>query len=347
MTSYANYISKLYRPAVEKEVNRDYVRLDRNEPPFSAFEIIDTFLSNEDLKSLNHYPELYTLYKNISHLFHINTQELLLTHGSEQGIRYVFDTFLDEGNEVIFLDPSYAMYDVYSYYNKAQVKNIKFGNSRVIPLSEVISAITNNTRLFVLANPNNPTGSVFSFNEILQIAEHTLKNNTIFLLDEAYYYYYKINTLPLIKKMSNLIITRSLSKAWGLAGARIGMVFSNPKNIDLLAKQRPMHEINQLSVLICEKLLSHSDEIISANVKQVSKWKNIFKSSSLNNLEYLDTEGNYVLLKSTTYEKHRRLFAKEKIIPKMDFSTPCLKDCFRISVGDDAIMNRLISILDS
>ncbi len=76
-----------------------------------------------------------------------------------------------------------------------------------------------------------------------------VKNNTIFLLDEAYYYYYKINTLPLIKKMSNLIITRSMSKAWGLAGARIGMVFSNPKNIDLLAKQRPMHEINQLSVL--------------------------------------------------------------------------------------------------
>jgi len=346
MNDYENYISKLYRPSPEKEMDDDFVRLDRNEPPFSAFEVIDGVISNDELKSLNHYPEIYSLYQKIAKLFHQETQQLLLTHGSEQGIRYVFDTFLDSGDEVVYLDPSYAMYDVYSYYKKAKINKIEFGKSRVIDLSQIYKAVSHNTRLFVLANPNNPTGSVFTIKEIIKIAQHTFNNNTIFLLDEAYFYYYKIDTLNLIKQFPNLIITRSLSKAWGLAGARVGLVFSNSKNISLLSKQKPMHEINQLSILVCDKVLSHADEIVSANVNQVKKWKEIFKAASLSNLEYLETEGNYFLLKSKTYEIHKRLLFDEKFIPKMDFPTACLKNCFRFSVGNDYVMNRLISIFN-
>ena len=340
-----NYIGKLYRPSTEKKIGDEFIRLDRNEPPFSAFEVIDGFLSNHELKSLNHYPEVYSLYQKIAKLFQQDIQQLLLTHGSEQGIRYVFDTFLDSGDEVVYFDPSYAMYDVYSYYKKAKVIKIKFGESRVISLDQVFKAVSHDSRLFVLANPNNPTGSVFTIKEIIRIAEHTLNNKTLFLLDEAYFYYYKIDTLPLIKEFSNLIITRSFSKAWGLAGARIGLVFSNTKYISLLSKQKPMHEINQLSVLLCEKVLPHSEEIVSANVSQVTKWKEKFKAAMLANLKYIDTEGNYFLLESKTYEKHKRLLFNEKFIPKMDFSSPCLKNCFRFSVSNDKVMQRLISIL--
>ena len=345
MNNYENYIGELYRPSAEKKMDDTFVRLDRNEPPFSAFEIIDGIISNHELKSLNHYPEVYSLYQKIAKLFQQEIKQLLLTHGSEQGIRYVFETFLDSGDEVVFLDPSYAMYDVYAYYKKAKVKKIKFGTSRVIYLDQIYKAVSHNTRLFVLANPNNPTGSVFTIKEIIKIAKHTLINKTIFLLDEAYFYYYKIDTLPLIKQFPNLIITRSFSKAWGLAGARVGLVFSNSNYISLLSKQKPMHEINQLSVLVCEKVLSHAEAIVSANVNQVTKWKEKFKAAKLTNLEYLETEGNYFLLESKNYEKHKSLLFNKKFIPKMDFSTPCLKNCFRFSVGNDNVMHRLISIL--
>ena len=112
-----------------------------------------------------------------------------------------------------------------------------------------------------------------SIKEIIRIAEHTLKNKTLFLLDEAYFYYYKIDSLSLIEQFPNLIITRSFSKAWGLAGARMGLIFSNKNNISLLWRQKPMHEINQLSKLVCEKILPHEEKIIGTNVSQVEKWK--------------------------------------------------------------------------
>ena len=148
MTDYENYIGKLYRPSPEKKIDDEFIRLDRNEPPFSAFEVIDGFLSNHELKSLNHYPEVYSLYKKIAKLFQLDVQQLLLTHGSEQGIRYVFDTFLDSGDEVVYFDPSYAMYDVYSYYKKAKAKKINFGESRVISLDQIFDRSANDIGMF-------------------------------------------------------------------------------------------------------------------------------------------------------------------------------------------------------
>ena len=345
MNNYENYLRHLYRPPIEKKMEDDFIRLDRNEPPFSAFDIIEGLITHDDLKTLNHYPELYSLYEKLADHFHLSNQQLLLTHGSEQGIRYVFDSFLDYRDEVVYLCPSYAMYDVFAYFNKAISKKIEFGESRHISLDRVLEAVTNKTRLFVLANPNNPTGSVFTFEEIKHIAKHTLNNKTMFLLDEAYFYYYKIDSLALIEEFSNLIITRSFSKAWGIAGARIGLIFSDKNNISLLMRQKPMHEINQLSVLVCEKILPHEKLIVDSNVRQVLKWKKNFKTASLANMGYIETEGNYILLESTTYEDHKRLFLDEKILPKMDFSTLCIKNCFRFSVGNDEVMERLCAFL--
>jgi len=345
MESKESYLKKLIRTPLQKKLPVGFIRLDRNEPPFSAFDIIEGILTHDDLKTLNLYPDLYSLYERLAEHFHLSNQQLLLTHGSEQGIRYVFDSFLDCDDEVVYLYPSYAMYDVYTYYNRAITKKIEFGESRHISLDRVIEAVTNKTRLFVLANPNNPTGSVFTFEEIKHIAKHTLNNKTMFLLDEAYFYYYKIDSLALIEEFSNLIITRSFSKAWGIAGARIGLIFSDKNNISLLMRQKPMHEINQLSMLVCEKILPHEALIVDTNVRQVLKWKKNFRNASLSNMRYLETEGNYILLESTTYEDHKRLFLDEEIIPKMDFSTPCIKNCFRFSVGNDEVMERICVFL--
>ena len=149
----------------------------------------------------------------------------------------------------------------------------------------------------------------------------------------------------MIDKYPNLIISRSLSKAWGLAGLRVGYLISNKDNISLLRRQKPMHEINQLSINVCNKILPYSNEIIKKNIDQVKKWKKIFKNNSTNNLEYLPTEGNYILLKSNSYKYHKDILIKNKIIPKMDFSTPCLKNCFRFSIGKDTTMDKLYSIL--
>jgi len=342
---YSEYLSKLYRPSLKKTKRDEFIYLDKNEPPFGACDIINFQFTNEDLSKLRTYPDPYELYKKLAKFVGVDIKNLLITNGSEQAIDFVFRVFLEENDEVVYLNPSFAMFDVFAYYQKAKVKHINFEKNMSVSLDKVLNSITQSTSLFVLANPNNPTGTVFNLDELEQIAMHTQKCNTIFLLDEAYFHFYNINSLSLIDKYSNLIITRTFSKALGIAGARVGYAVSNENNIELLRKLKPIDEINYLSMRIAEKVIENSNFILEKNIKQVKKWKDIFSREKLKDMEYIYTEGNFILLKCSNYEYNKKILLENKILPKMDFKEDYLKNCFRFSVGTDKVMEKIISLL--
>jgi len=342
---YRKYMSKLYRPPLEKNDRSKFICLDKNEPPFSAFDVVDNLITDQDIKSLRVYPNPYKLYKKLSKFAGVDINQLLITQGSEQAIEFVFRIFLEKNDEVVYLNPSFAMFDVFAYQQKAKVKHIEFDNNMTLNVNTIINSITNRSKLFVLANPNNPTGTAFDLDELEKIANHTKKTNTFFLLDEAYFHFYNIDSISLIKKHKHIIITRTFSKALGIAGARVGYAISNKNNIELLRKLKPIDEINQLSNIIAKKVIDNSQEILKKNINQVDKWKDIFKTTKFKNVEYINTEGNFILLKSTTYDIHKKLFLDNKLLPKMDFKEEYLKDCFRFSILTDKIMNKIINIL--
>lgn len=345
MMKYKDYIKNLYRPSLERSNRKEFICMDKNEPPFSAFDLLDTVFDNQDIKSLRVYPDPYELYSQLSKFSNVDIEQLLITHGSEQAIEFVFRIFLDEGSEVVYLNPSFAMFDVFSFTQKAKVNHIEFDNNMRINLDDIIGSITSNTSLFVLANPNNPTGTVFNIDELRVIAKHTKATSTVFLLDEAYFHFYNIDSVNLINEFDNLIITRTFSKALGIAGARVGYVLSNKKNIELLRKLKPIDEINQLSNILAKKVIDNADLILDKNITQVNKWKSYFRNLNIDTIEYIETEGNFILLKSFYYETHKSLFLNNKILPKMDFSQSYLKDCFRFSIMSDEIMLKVVSIL--
>jgi len=340
------YISKLYRPSLEKSDRNKYTCLDKNEPPFSAFDIIDNLFTSDDIKSLRIYPDPYELYEKLAKFVGVNIDQLLITNGSEQAIEFVFRIFLEQNDEVIYLKPSFAMFDVFSYVQKANIKYIEFDDNLTLTLNAVINSITDKTKLFVLANPNNPTGTAFNLEDLEKIAKHTKNTDTIFLLDEAYFHFYNINSVSLVQKYDNVIITRTFSKAFGIAGARVGYAISNESNIELLRKLKPIDEINQLSYILAKKVLDNAELILNKNVEQVDKWKNIFRTTKLKDVEYIDTEGNFVLLKSNSYTKHKNLFLENMILPKMDFKQGYLASCFRFSILDDLTMKKIVNLLN-
>jgi len=345
MHSYAKYLENLYRPKILNDERDGFICLDKNEAPFSAFEIVDDLIKNEDISSLNTYPDPYELYKKLADFTGVGIENLLLTFGSEQAIKFVFDIFLDEGDIAVYPSPSFAMFDVFAYYSKAIVRHLKYDNNLELSLEDILCSITEEISLFVLANPNNPTGTAYNIKQIEAITCKCKEANTIFLLDEAYFHYYDIDTVSLIRKYDNLIITRTFSKAWGLAGLRVGYAISSKKNIELLRKLKPIDEISTLSKNICIKALENADEILSKNVAQVKKWKNIFKIQKLDNLKYINTEGNFILLKSTDYQRHIKLLMNNNYLPKIEFRDKCLQDCLRFSIASDAKMSSLIKIL--
>jgi histidinol-phosphate aminotransferase len=343
--SYSEYLSKLYRPSLEKTNKNSFICLNKNEPPFSAFDMVDGLITDNDIKSLRVYPDPYELYEKLSNFVNVEMNQLLITQGSEQAIEFIFRVFLEENDEVVYLNPSFAMFDVFAYIQKAKIKYIEFDKYMELNVDNILKNITNNTKLFVLANPNNPTGTAYDLDELNKIAVHTEQTHTVFLLDEAYFHFYNIDSIRLIKQYKHIIITRTFSKALGIAGARVGYAISNKKNIELLRKLKPIDEINQLSNIIAKKVIDNADIILEKNINQVDKWKNIFKTTELNNIEYIDTEGNFILLKSKSYNIHKNLFLENKILPKMDFSQEYLKDCFRFSIGDDKTMNKILTLI--
>jgi histidinol-phosphate aminotransferase len=343
--SYKKYISKLYRPILEKTNRELSICLDKNEPPFSAFDIVDNLITDKDIENLRVYPDSYELYEKLANFVNVDINQLLITQGSEQAIGFIFRIFIEEDDEVVYLNPSFAMFDVFAYHQKAKIKHIEFDKDMVLSVETILENITNDSKLFVLANPNNPTGTAFNLNELEKIAEHTAQTNTFFLLDEAYFHFYNINSLSLIKKYQHIIITRTFSKALGIAGARVGYAISNKNNIELLRKLKPIDELNQLSNILAKKVIDNANIILERNINQVKKWKDIFKITKLNNIKYINTEGNFILLKSNEYNKHKTILLENKILPKMDFTQSYLKNCFRFSILDDKVMEKVVKIL--
>lgn len=343
--SYETYIKNLYRPPLEKTDRDQYICLDKNEPPFSAFDTIENMFDNNDMKMLRVYPDLYDLYEVLSLFVGVDIHNLLITQGSEQALKYVFEVFVEAGDEVVYYNPSFAMYDVFSFLKKANVKHIEFNDDTTANLDDILTAVTNKTRLFSLINPHNFTGKMFSIDEIYTIAKHLEKTNTIFLLDEAYFHYVELDTISLINQFSNIIITRTFSKALGIPGARVGYAISTANNIELLRKFKPIDEIDYLAGTVAKKVLENSESILEKNVTQVKKWQQIFKTSNLEKIEYIDTYANFILLRSFNYEVHKELLLENKFLIKYDFKQKCLKDCIRFSIIDDKNMEKILKLL--
>ncbi len=345
LMSYEEHLSKLYRPSLGPNDRSDYVCLDKNEPPFSAFGSLEEALTDVDMRQLRAYPELYDLYVQLAGFVGVKPDNLLITQGSEQALRLIFDVYLSAGDEVVYLKPSFAMYDVFAYLNMATIVHVAIGDDLRSSLDSILSAITKATKLFVVANPHNFTGSVLTWSEIRRIAEHTARMQTVFLIDEAYFHYYVLDTIDLLDEFPNVLITRSFSKAFGLAGCRVGYAISNPDNIELLRKMKPIDEIGHLASVMAKRALANHDSILRRNVDQVSKWKDIFRSHSFPAVEYIETHANFILVRSQQYQFHIDRLLENKILPKREFPDACLHNCIRFSVLDDATMQRVLNIL--
>lgn len=343
--SYENYIKGLYRPPLEKTNREEYVCLDKNEPPFSAFDTIENMFDDNDMKMLRVYPDLYSLYEKLADFVGVGIHNLLITQGSEQALKYVFEVFVEEGDEVVYYNPSFAMYDVFSFLKKASIKYIEFHDDATTNVGDILKVVTNKTRLFSLINPHNFTGTMFNLDEIYKIAKHMQETDTIFLLDEAYFHYLELDTKSLISYFPNIIITRTFSKALGIPGARVGYAISTPENIELLRKFKPIDEIDYLAGTVAKKVLDKAKCILDKNVNQVKKWQKIFKLSKLDGIEYLDTNANFILLRSSNYEFHKNLLLCNKFLIKYDFKQDCLKNCIRFSIVDDINMEKILNLL--
>lgn len=248
------------------------MRLDHNERttplPDKIVQEVWKTISPEDLVA---YPALEGLYAKLAKSLGVSRDMLLLTYGSDTGIRMVFDTYVNPGDEVISLNPSYGMFTVYGDMFGARKHLVEYNADFSLPVNRITDKINSKTKLVILADPNH-TGTAIPRKDIISVIEKAAGVKALVLVDEAYHYFYEKTMIDGVSRFDNLIIVRSLSKAFGIAPLRVGYLISQPANIQNLYKVKLTHDITSVSAKFAEYFLDHP-EIAQAYVKQVNEGK--------------------------------------------------------------------------
>jgi histidinol-phosphate aminotransferase len=204
---------------------------------------------------LRAYPEMDEFYAALSEWSGFSADHLLATDGADGGLQRVFATYVSEGQEVVVLSPSYAMYPVYCQMYGARMRALTFNEKLELPFERVLASVTPGTRLLALVNPNQPIESCYTLDELRSLTERCAANGTLLLVDEAYYHFCDITAAPLVKEFDNVVVVRTLSKAFGLAGLRIGYAITTPYTIKAMRALKPIYEINHLNAAIAAYFL--------------------------------------------------------------------------------------------
>ncbi len=218
------------------------VRLDFNENTSGCSKAAVSAVRHLSAEQLAMYPEYQAPTQVLARYFGVRPEELLLTNGGDDALRVFFDTFVEPRSHILICEPTFPMYRYYAEIAGARVKALHYSAEMGFPLPAVLRAVRKRPRVFFLANPNNPTGTLVdkaAIQQILKAAPHTAV-----VLDEAYADFSGVTGIPWIRRHPNLFIAKTFSKAAGLAGLRLGAVIARRDSLALVRRAMPPFPVN-------------------------------------------------------------------------------------------------------
>ena len=226
------------------------LRLDFNENTVGCSPVVLAAITAAlNGNNLAMYPEYGSARSEIAEFLGVASDQLTFTNGTDEAIQLLINTFFEPNDELVILHPAYAMYRFYAEVSDVQVTEVGYSlaDNLAFPLRQLLDSITASTRGVFIANPNNPTGSAISVDDIVAILEHAPE--ALVLIDEAYVEFSGISALPLINQFPNLFVSRTFSKAYGMAGLRCGCLISNSANIGWVRRAQSPYSVNVLAVV--------------------------------------------------------------------------------------------------
>ncbi len=282
---------------------RNSLRLDFNENtigcPDHVLRALTNALSGELLAT---YPDYELATKRFARFFGVKDDQLLLSNGTDEAIQLLVNTFVGPGDEVVVLNPTYAMYRFYTEIADAETREVRYRDvpgstsyERVLHVepSDILAAVSDKTRAIFIPNPNNPTGSTIGIEAVQEIIESVPQ--ACILVDEAYFDFWGVTALPLINRYDNLFVSRTFSKAFGLAGMRLGCLMSQSKNIANMKKGQSPYSVNALSTVAALAAIEEPDWIASYSA-QVQRGRSLLVAElEKHGYPYWKSEANFVL----------------------------------------------------
>ncbi|MES2875589.1 MAG: histidinol-phosphate transaminase [Bacteroidota bacterium] len=298
--------------------------------------------------SYNRYPDPLQIKvkQRLSEIKGVPGRNIFLGNGSDEAIDILFRAFCRPGvDNVITVPPTYGMYEVSANINDVEVRKIKLTPDFQLDMDGIAEAIDEKTKIIFICSPNNPTGNSINRTDI----ETILTNfQGLVVIDEAYINYSRQKTfIQELTEYSNLVVLQTLSKAWGLAGLRLGMAFASEEIIEVFNKVKPPYNINEASQQIALEALQ--------NVEQINNWIRLTVSERekmIEDLEKLDiiqkiypSDANFILVKTVDAKGIYKHLVDNGIIVRDRSKVELCEASLRITVGTPEENNILISNL--
>ncbi len=343
MITCRNILKNLNRQFDPYADRKDFIRLDRNEDPVGYDEdFFNKCLNSITVHDIAAYADSSALAIKLSSWLDVSVNNLYISAGSDAIIKNIFECYVDPDNQIVLQDPSWRMYDVYACVYGAKVLHVPYDQDLTFNLDEVTKHLQSSTvKMVVLANPNQPTGTVIPKQEIINLLDVAYQTNTIVVIDEAYHLFAESTLVDAIKKYDNLIVARTFSKAFGLAGLRIGYAVANDKRIQELMLLRPVTDANSLALKFSEYLLDNMPVVMNKINDFVAGRNFLYQKFCEYGLVCYPSHGNFLLLRCPSLEDARKIIdeaKKKKYLLKGPFTAYPLENCVRVTVGPLCLM---------
>lgn len=339
-------IQRLIRPTIKalkpyssardefQGVPSDMVFLDANENPFE--------------NGVNRYPDPHQnkLKSILSDIKGIPTQNMLLGNGSDEVLDLIFRMFCEPNKDnVIILPPTYGMYEVLANLNAIEIIKVPLSESFQPKVDAILNETNVNSKLLFLCSPNNPTGNSFSTDDV----ERLLKQfQGIVVIDEAYIDFSSQQSwLNRLEEFPNLIVTQTLSKAYGMAGIRLGICYASTEIIEVLNTIKPPYNVNELTQQKAIENLNKK-ELAANQIADILKERDIL-ITELKTISFVikiyPSDANFLLIQVDDANKRYNQLINQGIVIRNRTTQPGCKDCLRITVGTDSENKKLIRVL--
>lgn len=284
----------------------------------------------------NRYPDpLQSKIKNkIAGLNDVKSSEIFIGNGSDEAIDLLFRIFCQPRRDnILICPPTYGMYEVSAAVNDVEIRRANLTEDYQLDFAAIERAIDANTKLLFVCSPNNPTGNSFPRKEILNLAKSF---NGIIVVDEAYIHFSGEKSLTdEINKFPNLVVLQTFSKAWGLAGLRVGLAFANEEIIRLFNKIKPPYNISQIAQETILDALENRFKVEKMIAEIISERENLIENlrEFLFVTKIYPSDANFVLVKTTDAEGIYKFLLDEKIVVRNRSNVELCANCLRITIG--------------
>ena len=325
---------------------RDALRLDFNENTLACSPKVREVLGSISAGSLTRYPEREPVEALVAAHLGVRAEQLALTNGVDEAIHVLFETFLEAGDELLLPVPTYTMYEVYSSATDARTVAVQAADGLQFPCEQLLAAITPRTKIIAIANPNSPSGSVATRAQLLEIAKRA--PHAVLLVDEAYFHFYGETVMDLVGAVPNLIVARTFSKAYGLAGLRLGLLSGPVEMMRWIRRVLSPYSVNSLA-LACLPPALEDTAYLDWYVAEVLAARTAFESAlDAAGVRRWPSRANFILVEiGAQHAEFVKLMRDVGVLVRDRSSDPGCDGRVRITIGTQEQMQQAVAGLNA